>query len=69
MYYEEDILFYEAEKMGLRTIYSPNIRVIHLEDVSTNLFFKSNWKKMISKNKEILKSSQILVDMMENDKK
>lgn len=69
MYYEEDILFYEAEKMGLRTIYSPNIRVIHLEDVSTNLFFKSNWKKMISKNKEILKSSQILVNMMENDEK
>ncbi|HFI0524787.1 TPA: glycosyltransferase family 2 protein [Streptococcus suis] len=67
MYYEEDILFFETEKAGLKTVYSPEIQVIHLEDVSTNLFFKSKWEKEVAKNKEMLKSSIILQNIMEGD--
>lgn len=38
LYMEEDILFYIIKREKLKTIYSPEVRIFHKEDVSTNQF-------------------------------
>ena len=41
LYFEEDILHYECLQQGLTLLYSPQIQVLHLEDVSTDQAFRS----------------------------
>lgn len=67
LYHEEDILFYECQKAHLKMIYSPEIYVEHLEDVSTNASFKSGYKKAYMRNKYLKDSANILLDILEND--
>lgn len=66
MYMEEDILYYECVRDGLRMHYDPRIRVQHLEDVSTDASIGSGLKKQVMINTEILKSMEVLLNLMDS---
>lgn len=75
LYMEEDILYYIAKKEGLSLVYTPEIKILHKEDGSTNPQFNSGVKKRkfiyknarksalefykILKNKELYKENMI----------
>lgn len=67
LYMEEDILHYQCLKEKLEMIYSPNLRVQHLEDVSTNLSLKSEYKRFTFKNREMKKSICVFKTLLEKD--
>ncbi len=69
LYFEEDILHYECQLENLKMIYTPEIRVQHLEDVSTNLAFKKQYKKDKMTTKELINSTNIYIDLYEKNKK
>ena len=64
LYMEEDILYYECMRDGLKTVYNPDLKVKHLEDVSTNASTKSGYGKFKMKNKEMKKSIRIMLKEM-----
>lgn len=67
MYYESEILDYECHRDGLKSMYSPEVQVIHNHNVSTNVTFKSEMKKTDFMNKCILKSLRAFANLMEED--
>ena len=64
LYYEEDILCYECKNQNLKMFYSPEIHIQHLEDVSTNMVYKSDYKKEEFKLKEMIKSSEVYINLV-----
>ena len=61
LYHEEDLLYHRIQKEKLRSVYSPNIELIHKEGGSLNVLFqKNNRKKLLFRTKEIIKSLEIL---------
>ena len=65
LYMEEDILHYECMENGMKMLYSPEIRVKHLEDVSTNASIKSGLRKFKMKNREMEKSIKVFLHLMD----
>lgn len=65
LYYEENILHYQCMKAELKLLYSPEIQVLHLEDVSTDMVFKKNYQKEKFKLKNMIASLRIFLDVME----
>ena len=45
-------------------IYSPKVKVIHLEDVSTDSVYKSSFKKTKFINNNLEKSIKVYLDMV-----
>lgn len=69
LYHEEEFLNYRKNKDHLITYYDSNLEVFHKEGSSLNeTFKKNNYKKLIFRNKEILKSLYLLKDVMEKEK-
>lgn len=69
LYHEEEFLNYRKEKDHLITYYDVNLELFHKEGSSLNEEFKNqSYKKLIFRNKEILKSLYLLKDVMENQK-
>lgn len=66
LYLEEDILHTICMKKGYKMIYDSSIRVEHLEDISTNALYKSDYKKLKMKFKNLVKSSEVLLSIMED---
>ena len=64
LYHEEDILFYECERDDYKIVYSPEISVIHYEDISTNISYKNNYLKMKNMYKNMYDSSCILYSII-----
>ena len=66
LYLEEEILYFEAMRDNMLILYSPQLKVEHLEDISTKKAFKFAYsrEKMITENK--LNSIKILYDLMIN---
>jgi len=64
LYFEEDILYIECKFKQIKMVYAPSLKVEHLEDVSTNSAFKSNYKKAKMKNNEMLKSIKVLASLI-----
>lgn len=64
LYMEEDILHYECMANDMKMLYSPDIKVKHLEDVATNASIRSGFKKFKMKNNEMRKSINVLQQMM-----
>ncbi|WP_137663708.1 glycosyltransferase [Enterococcus hulanensis] len=56
MYYESEILDYECQINGLKSIYTPELQVLHNHNVSTNETFKSDIKRTEFMNECILDS-------------
>ena len=69
LFHEEEFLFYRALKDKLLTLYSPRIELIHKEGQSLNKAYKDNYKKLIYRNQEIVKSLELLKCVMESNKK
>lgn len=69
LYLEEEILYFEAMRDNMLILYSPKLKVEHLEDISTKKAFKSEYirEKMITENK--LRSIKILYDLMTDMRK
>jgi GT2 family glycosyltransferase len=65
LYFEEDILHYECQLENLKMIYTPEIKVQHLEDVSTDLAFKKQYKKDKMITKELINSTNVYISIYE----
>lgn len=64
LYFEEDILYLEIKKKGLLTVYNPELKIIHLEDVSTNSITKSNREKNIFVLENEIQSLRTLIKIL-----
>lgn len=60
LFHEEEFLYLKARKDNLITLYSPKIELIHKEGQSLNKEYKNNYQKLIFRNKEIVKSLELL---------
>lgn len=65
LYVEEDILAFECLRDGLVIRYNPDLRVVHLEDVSTNAAIRSACARKKMKYKYLGRSFDVLVKLME----
>lgn len=65
LYMEEDILHYECVRDGMRVLYSPRVKVNHLEDVSTNASIESEYQKFKMKNQEMKKSIEVFLEILD----
>lgn len=63
LYAEEDILLYQCQENNLTVVYSPNLHVIHLEDVSTNMVSQSAVEKWRTKRCEMLRSFKLFAKL------
>jgi len=70
LYHEEEFLNYRKEQDHLITYYDANLELFHKEGSSLNENFKKeNVQKLIFRNKEILKSLNLLKEVMSENKK
>lgn len=66
LYHEEEFLEYRRRHDNLITYYDSNLEIFHKEGASLNNNFKdNNYKKLIFRNKEILKSLTLLKKIYE----
>lgn len=64
LYMEEDILYFHCMKNNYKIVYSPLISVNHLEDVDTNIIYKTGYVRLKNKMEECTKSARILLEEM-----
>lgn len=67
LYLEEELLFYYAKNHHYQIIFSPILRIHHMEDVSTNSCFKDRRKKALFLVKNHLKSYKVLMNYLRNN--
>ncbi len=63
LYFEEDILWLECRTGGYRMIYDPALNVTHLNDVSSDAYWKNLYRKEKYKNEQIGHSLDIMLDL------
>lgn len=62
MYGEEILLFIRLKNNKLKSVYNPDIQILHNEDSSTDALFNKNYrKKLMFKRKNALKSLKIIL--------
>lgn len=61
LYMEEDILFVRLKKNGLKSLYSPDLEILHLEDAATNMIIRKGATKRRFIYRNHLKSIQALI--------
>lgn len=66
LYHEEEFLYQRIIKDHLVSIYNPDIEVFHKEGASLNHVYQEEYPKLIFKNKERLKSLELLCKVMKN---
>jgi len=66
LYHEEEFLYQRVLNDKLISVYNPLIEVFHKEGASLDFNYHNNYKKLIFKNNEILKSLKLLVKYMED---
>lgn len=66
LYAEEDILYYLGQKKREKFVFSPSLKVLHLEDASTDLRFFDYRKKKRFVIKNSTQSLKILKKLMKN---
>lgn len=67
LFREEEILYYNIKKCGLTCLYSPEIAIRHLEDVSTDSIYNTDRSKYIFFRRYQIESLRILVKKMETE--
>lgn len=67
LFMEEDILHYTCRKKGYKLLYDSSVIVHHLEDVSTNLEYKTDYEKGKMKIKNLIHSINVLLKLMNED--
>lgn len=65
LYFEEDILYLETVKQGLKTVYNPQLSILHLEDSSTNSLAKNTREKNIFVLSNEIRSLKILIKILD----
>jgi len=60
LYLEEELLFYYVLHHNYKTIYVPDLKIHHLEDVSTNAQIKGHRKKALFQIKQLKVSYKVL---------
>ena len=68
LYREEELLSIRLKKHNLNSVYSPNLQILHNEDSSTNAITKSNRKKQIFVDKNLINSTKILIKELKEEK-
>ena len=68
LYFEEDILHYVCKENGYLMVYDSSVCVKHLEDVSTNMAFRSAYGKQKMKYSNLVASAKVLLKRMEQKK-
>ena len=66
MFMEEDILYYTLLQEKFKSLYSPEIKIIHKEDGSTNYIYGKDRKKRMFIYKNMLLSSKIYLHFINN---
>jgi GT2 family glycosyltransferase len=66
LYREEDILYAQMMKKGLKTVYNPAIRIYHKEGKSTGVIKQATSKRRRFKYKNLLHSSKVLKNIILN---
>ena len=64
MFKEEELLYLRCKEHGLKTVYNPEINILHMEDVSTNSVYKKQREKQIFICKNQAESLQVLIRAM-----
>lgn len=64
-YYESEILDYECQIAGFRSVYDPSIKVLHHQNVSTNTVYKNELKKVRFMNEQNYNSIKAFLDKYE----
>lgn len=67
-YYETEILDYICDKKGYKTMYSPKLKVLHHQNVSTNVVYNNMLKKTIFSNQCNYDSTSIFLDVINSFK-
>ncbi len=67
LYHEEEFLSYRRRKYHLTFMYDPVLRIFHKEGASLNYSYNTNYKKVIFKAQERLKSLEKLKYIIENN--
>ncbi|MCR8967472.1 glycosyltransferase [Streptococcus zalophi] len=65
-YYEMEILDFICSQKGYKTIYYPNLKVLHHQNISTNIVYNSMLKKTIFANKCNYESTKVFLEVMES---
>jgi GT2 family glycosyltransferase len=64
LYHEEDILYTQMMKRGLKTVYNPAIEIYHKRGKSTDFIENGTLKKRRFRYKNLLHSSKVLKDVI-----
>lgn len=67
MYYESYILHYLAQREKLKLLYYPAIKVIHHEDIATDLTYKNMYEKSKFVNKCLLESCKEYIKIINSE--
>lgn len=67
LYVEEDILYWEMMRDGMKTVYLPEIRIFHKEDVATEVATKSKRTKRLFFYSNLINSLYVLKNEMEKE--
>ncbi|MCQ2974932.1 MAG: glycosyltransferase [Bacteroidales bacterium] len=68
LYFEEQILAYQCNKLSLKMLYSPNIEVIHYLDVSSEQSDDNKRNRYLNMWRHNIKSAKIYLDLLINNK-
>lgn len=66
LYVEEDILFHLCLHEGLKTLYSPEIRIFHKEDGSTDFIYRTSSRKRRFIYLNTIKSLKVFLNFVRN---
>lgn len=61
LYMEEEILFVDLLSNGLSNLYTPDLKILHLEDISTNTIRSNNKEKVLFVVKNEKESLKVLI--------
>jgi hypothetical protein len=64
MYFESYILHFLAQREHLKMVFYPEIKVLHHEDVSTDMTYVTKYQKSVFTNQCLLDSSEIFLKVM-----
>ena len=65
MFREEELLYLRCKEAGIPMVYCPEVRILHLEDISTDYIYKTERKKEIFNLENQIKSLGILLEHLE----
>ena len=68
LYREEELLYLSIKENNLKTRYTPRLKILHLEDASTNSISSDKNKKEAFKRKYLIESTKILIETLEHRK-